>query len=314
MLPNDLTLLLDKLLPRVEKAKLIAEAIRAAGTYRWVGLHDVDNERGLVSNIAWSGSGAPEYPVFPITKGLNSRAIAAKRTVNVGDVASDAAYLTALPTTQSEIIIPVLSATGDKVVRTIIAESERPDAFDAHTQTSLEECANALRPFWQHEKSSAAFTIRRATIDDSEGILECLASAFAAFRESYTPEGFLDTVLSAETVQQRLQDMDIFVAVRTDGTVIGTIACKVEHEGEGHLRGMAVKPEWQGSCLAADLLARAEEELRNAGCSTITLDTTQPLRRAVRFYEKHGYQPTGRVGDFFGMPLFEYRKYVENND
>ena len=106
--------------------------------------------------------------------------------------------------------------------------------------------------------------------------------------------------------------MDIFVAVHTNGSVIGTIGCKVEHEGEGHLRGMAVKPEWQGWCLAADLLARAEEELRNAGCSTITLNTTQPLRRAVRFYEKHGYQPTGRVGDFFGMPLFEYRKYIGN--
>ena len=113
--------------------------------------------------------------------------------------------------------------------------------------------------------------------------------------------------------------MDIFVAVHTNGSVIGTIGCKVEHEGEGHLRGTAVSPESQGSRVAAELLARAEqelrnaeEELRNAGCSTITLNTTQPLRRAVRFYEKHGYQPTGRVGDFFGMPLFEYRKYIGN--
>jgi putative methionine-R-sulfoxide reductase with GAF domain len=314
MLPNDLTLLLDKLLPRVEKAKLIAEAIRAAGTYRWVGLHDVDNERGLVSNIAWSGSGAPEYPVFPITKGLNSRAIAAKRTVNVGDVASDAAYLTALPTTQSEIIIPVLSATGDKVVRTIIAESERPDAFDAHTQTSLEECANALRPFWQHEKSSAAFTIRRATIDDSEGILECLASAFAAFRESYTPEGFLDTVLSAETVQQRLQDMDIFVAVRTDGTVIGTIACKVEHEGEGHLRGMAVSPE----CKVRALLRNCSPVLRTSFGMRAAQQSHSTLRShsggLYGFTKNRVFSPQDESAIFFGMPLFEYRKYVENND
>ena len=162
------------------------------------------------------------------------------------------------------------------------------------------------------EKGSAQFTIRRATNDDSAGILECLASAFTPFRESYTPEGFLDTVLSSETLQQRLRDMDIFVAVRTNGSVIGTIACKVEHAGEGHLRGMAVSPESQGSRVAAELLARAEQELRNARCSTITLDTTEPLKRALRFYEKHGFQPTGRVGDFFGMPLFKYRKYIRN--
>jgi putative acetyltransferase len=166
----------------------------------------------------------------------------------------------------------------------------------------------------QTPTSQTLYIIRRATSDDSVGILECLASAFAPFRESYTPEGFLDTVLSPDTVAQRLQGMDVFVAVRADGGVIGMISCKVEHAGEGHLRGMAVSPEWQGSRLATELLARAEEELRNAGCSTITLDTTQPLRRAVRFYEKHGFQPSGRVGDFFCMPLFEYRKYLGDDN
>lgn len=90
MFANQMTSLLEKQLPRAEKAKSIAETIRAFGNYRWTGLYDVDNERGLVSNIAWSGSRAPEYPVFPITKGLTSRAIATKRTVDVGDVASDA--------------------------------------------------------------------------------------------------------------------------------------------------------------------------------------------------------------------------------
>jgi len=273
-------------------------------------LYDVDNDRGLVSIIAWSGTGAPEYPVFPITEGLTSRAIADKKTVIVGDITHHADYLTALASTRSEIIVPVVSASGARVLGTIDVESDRPEAFDAHTQTSLEEIANALRPLWEHEKVSAAFAIRRATIHDSAGILECLASAFAPFRASYTPGGFLDTVLSPDTVRQRLQDMNIFVAVRSDGCVIGTIGCRVEHAGEGHLRGMAVSPEWHGSRVAAELLARVEEVLRNAGCSVITLDTTQPLRRAVRFYEKHGFQATGRVGDFFGMPLFEYRKWI----
>jgi hypothetical protein len=179
---------------------------------------------------------------------------------------------------------------------------------------SLEECANALRPFWQHEKSSAAFTIRRATIDDSEGILECLASAFTAFRESYTPEGFLDTVLSAETVQQRLQDMDIFVAVRTDGTVIGTIACKVEHEGEGHLRGMAVSPE----CKVRALLRNCSPVLRTSFGMRAAQQSHSTLRShsggLYGFTKNRVFSPQDESAIFFGMPLFEYRKYVENND
>ena len=82
MILDKIISLLAKELPRAEKAKAIAEAIRAFGNYRWTGLYDVDTERGLVSNIAWNGSGAPEYPVFSITKGLTSRAIRTKKTVN----------------------------------------------------------------------------------------------------------------------------------------------------------------------------------------------------------------------------------------
>jgi len=310
MLMNEITSIVEGGSSRAEKAKAIAEAIRAFVHYRWTGLYDVDNERGLVSNIAWSGSGAPEYPVFAITKGLTSRAIATKKTVNVGDVTQDADYLTAQGTTRSEIIVPVLAASGAKVLGTIDVESERPYAFDEYAQTWLEQCAKALRAFWENNKASAAFSIRKAGSEDYQGVLECLATAFARFRESYTPDAFLDTVLAPDTIKTRLQEMVVFVALLDDGRVIGTISCKVVDEVEGHLRGMAVRPEWQGSQVAAELLARAEEELVNAGCSAITLDTTEPLKRATRFYEKHGFRATGKVGWFFGMPLFEYRKYI----
>ena len=156
--------------------------------------------------------------------------------------------------------------------------------------------------------SSESFSLRRATADDSAGILECLSSAFAPFRESYSERGFVDTILTPETINDRLQEMVVFIAVRR-GRIIGTIGCKV-NESEGHLRGMAVRPEWQGSSVSTELLALAEQEIYNAGCSTITLDTTEPLKRAMRFYEKHGFRATGHVDNFFGMPLFQYRKQI----
>ena len=125
--------------------------------------------------------------------------------------------------------------------------------------------------------SSESFSLRRATADDSAGILECLSSAFAPFRESYSERGFVDTILTPETINDRLQEMVVFIAVQR-GRIIGTIGCKV-NESEGHLRGMAVRPEWQGSSVGTELLALAEQEIYNAGCSTITLDTTEPLKR-----------------------------------
>lgn len=154
--------------------------------------------------------------------------------------------------------------------------------------------------------SDPAFTIRPATA--AAGVLACLAEAFAPYRARYTPEGFRDTVLTAATFERRLAGMTVLVAVDGDGAVIGTIGHGTAGAGEGHIRGMAVRPGLQGRGVAAALLAAAEEGMRRAGCTRATLDTTTPLERAIAFYDRHGYRATGRVADFFGMPLHEYEK------
>ena len=133
---------------RAAKALQMAEEIREDGGHRWVGLYDVDRERGLVSNIAWSGPNAPAFPTFPITKGLTSRAIATKATVNVGDVAKEASYLTALDSTRSEMIVPVLDTVVSEVIGTIDVESAGVNAFDAASQERLEKVARRLANFW----------------------------------------------------------------------------------------------------------------------------------------------------------------------
>jgi putative methionine-R-sulfoxide reductase with GAF domain len=66
----------------------------------------------------------------------------------VGDVARDPDYLTALGSTQSEIIVPVLDNAKDAVIGTIDVESERLNAFDTASQTLLEECASLLTDLW----------------------------------------------------------------------------------------------------------------------------------------------------------------------
>ena len=127
----------------------VAGLIKEGGNYRWVGLYDVDHVAGFVTNIVWSGPGAPEFPTFPITRGLTGSAISGRTTVNVGDVAADPRYLTAFETTKSEIIVPIFGAASQAVVGTIDVESEQPNAFDAKAQSLLEDCAELLRPLWQ---------------------------------------------------------------------------------------------------------------------------------------------------------------------
>jgi ribosomal protein S18 acetylase RimI-like enzyme len=150
--------------------------------------------------------------------------------------------------------------------------------------------------------------IRPASIADLEGILDCMREAFAPYRRAYTTAAYDDTVPSIEAMEERLRTMNVLIAVDAHGEVIGTIASSVVAPGEGHLRGMAVRPSWQGRGVAPALMAAAESPLQGAGCTRVTLDTTRVLERAMAFYQSVGYRRTGRISDFFGMELIEYAK------
>jgi L-methionine (R)-S-oxide reductase len=127
---------------RQRKAAAIAGAIRRAGAYRWVGLYKVSEEE--IVNLAFDGPGAPTHPRFPVTQGMSGSAVASGETVVVDDVREDPRYLTAFGSTRSEIIVPLLDRTGQKVVGTIDVESERVGAFSEEDRAALERCAAAV--------------------------------------------------------------------------------------------------------------------------------------------------------------------------
>ena len=102
--------------------------------------------------------------------------------------------------------------------------------------------------------------------------------------------------------------MHVLVATAA-GNVVGTISGSCNAE-EGHLRGMAVLPEWHGLGVAAKLLVGIEALLQGYGCKRITLDTTLPLVPAMKFYERNGYRRSEKTADFFGMRLLEYVKQL----
>lgn len=150
--------------------------------------------------------------------------------------------------------------------------------------------------------SDKIIKLRLSRDEDADEIAACLRAAFEPFRSQYTAGAYRDTVPSPHAICNRIANMKIYAAVSCDGKIIGTLAASAAN-GEGHLRGMAVHPDWWGHGIADQLLARAESDLLAAGCTRVTLDTTLPLQRAIRFYEKNGYSPTGNVTNFFRMPL-----------
>ena len=166
------------------------------------------------------------------------------------------------------------------------------------------------------DQTYSRYSVRPAEDGDRAGILNCLAAAFEPYRKDYTAGAFADTILDAATLGERLRQMQVLVAtsesapsqsVASEPVILGTVAGAAAGS-EGHLRGMAVLPELQGTGVAGQLLSAIEAWLRQKGCRRVTLDTTFPLQSAKRFYEKKGYVPSGRTSDFFGMTLVEYVK------
>jgi ribosomal protein S18 acetylase RimI-like enzyme/dephospho-CoA kinase len=162
------------------------------------------------------------------------------------------------------------------------------------------------------ERSIVGIRIRPATAQDATSLLRCLAEAFEPYRAQYTEAAFQDTVLTPETVRDRIRSMRVLVAIDTRGAVVGTLGWSKESPSAAHLRGMAVLPSCQGQGVAQALLDRALTEVAQEGCTRVSLDTTPPLLRAIRFYDRNGFRPSGRVSDFFGMSLVERTRSVGN--
>ena len=117
---------------------MMAEMIRATCDYRWVGIYKIN--RGDFAIVAKTGKCPPAYPRFPITQGLAAAALESKKSVMVADVHKDPRYLPTFGSTQSEIVVPVITES-EKVVGLIDVESEKLNAFTEADRDFLEHAA-----------------------------------------------------------------------------------------------------------------------------------------------------------------------------
>lgn len=138
--------ILDQAGSRLEKAQRIAEKIRNARNYSWVGLYDVKEKE--ISLIGSAGRSEPAFSTFPRDKGLNGRAVDLGGTVIVNDTDNDEDYLLTFSDTQAEIIVPVFNADGKNIVGTIDAASATKNAFGSGDAAFLETIAADIKTLW----------------------------------------------------------------------------------------------------------------------------------------------------------------------
>ncbi len=124
-----------------KRMKQVAEMIRAARDYRWVGIYKVTKKEFVI--VAASDEEPPAYPRFPITQGLCGAALESRKSIIVGDVRRDTRYLPTFHTTRSEIIVPMINE-HKQVVGMLNAESDKPNAFGQEDRQFLERAAGLI--------------------------------------------------------------------------------------------------------------------------------------------------------------------------
>jgi sigma-B regulation protein RsbU (phosphoserine phosphatase) len=144
---------LDQLLDRV------AERLREVIDYTFFNLFLVDEKQGgLVwkKSIGYQPAEVAEYAVLPVDRSLASAAWREKQVINVGDVTQDERYLpigtTGERPPRSEIAVPLLLVTEQKVVGVLTIESPEENYFQREHERALQLIGSHLATALEHAR------------------------------------------------------------------------------------------------------------------------------------------------------------------
>jgi len=143
--------------------------------------------------------------------------------------------------------------------------------------------------------SDKSFTLRRYTEADEAPAIELWRRTWQL---AYPSIDFTARVAWwRERWRNELVASTIVTVAEGDGTVLGFVTVDPQ---SGYLDQIVVAPETWGSPLAAALL----DEAKRIAPGRLELLVNQDNRRAIRFYEKHGFVVTGAdINPRSGAPL-----------
>ncbi len=129
--------------------------------------------------------------------------------------------------------------------------------------------------------------IRRATQVDVLGLTAALAAAYAPFQTLGLPP-------VTEGIADAIRDHNVWVA-ELDGTVCGGIVLVLGTQA--HIANLAVHPDAGGHGIGTALIDQALAAAAAAGHRQVRLATHVGMTATQAFYQKVGWEETGRDGD-----------------
>jgi GNAT superfamily N-acetyltransferase len=133
--------------------------------------------------------------------------------------------------------------------------------------------------------------------DSLEELTGLLHRAYGALSEMGLK--FLATHQDAGVTRERIAVGRCFVAAQGD-EIVGTITYYPAGHGKGspwlesggvaHMGQLAVEPKLQGRGIATRLVGHVEQTARRDGARELALDTAEPARHLIAWYERMGYR------------------------
>ena len=97
-------------------------------------------------------------------------------------------------------------------------------------------------------------------------------------------------------------DVAVFYVVRLDdGTAVGCGGLRDLGGGVGEVKRMYADPAQRGKGVSVLVLAALEDWAREAGWTSLRLETAFGLPAAVRFYTRSGFEPIENFGPYAGV-------------
>lgn len=94
-----------------------------------------------------------------------------------------------------------------------------------------------------------------------------------------------------------------FVARDESGTPVGCGGLRLVEDGIAEVQRMYVRSESRGTGVATALLRRLEEAALDLGSPALVLETGSEQKRAIRFYEREGFNRIANFGPYRGAPM-----------
>jgi GNAT superfamily N-acetyltransferase len=143
--------------------------------------------------------------------------------------------------------------------------------------------------------------IRRANQRDAAAIELLIRESFHEHEPAYTPQAFDLATPREHEIEKRIKEWAVWVAVRAN-VIVGTISAYSEGSSL-HIRSMAVHPSMRGQGIGKLLLGRVEDFASANDYKRLLLNTTPFMNRAIRLYERFGFEFNGTEQNWFGTRL-----------